>query len=383
MGSWRKAQHHFLGTSVSTRTFQLSKFKHVGYFIRFSRRFYLFTISVLTCIGCCSLTIQFYEAPKYCVFTYSLIEADNAYLRLVFVFHEMLFLSHAWSAMSCSNGLCSFEAGNLSLIINQMAKAVDELCRDSTIIYYSDDFTVSTGNSKNDRDDSATAFQFSEKRNYDGESSDVNLDEKRRRGNSRTRSNRSGIEKMSAGISKTYDFRRILYDYQQLMIATEQFNAWVGYKIVGLSICGFCQYISSTTMAFQVIKIPGTGIGDIWWVTWGKWNFLHVMLITYIFAQIFFYIDLCRFYIQDCSVAIYVTFRVFDSMSYVLPASMNFMNSVKKYMGQKGVVSGHIRKFQRTLRPVSLKLGPSPTRREGVLETMEMLVGYYLCVALW
>lgn len=81
--------------------------------------------------------------------------------------------------------------------------------------------------------------------------------------------------------------------------------------------------------------------------------------------------------------AIYVTFRVFDSMSYVLPASMNFMNSVKKYMGHKGVVGGHIRKFQRTLRPVSLKLGPSPTRREGVLETMEMLVGYYLCVALW
>lgn len=219
---------------------------------------------MLTGIGCCSLIIQFYEAPKYCVFTYSLIEADNAYLRLAFVLHEMLFLSHAWSAMACSNGLCSFEAGNLSLIINQMAKAVDELRKDSTIIYYPDDFTVGTGNGKGDRDDSATAFRFSDKGNYDVESSVVVLDENRTRGNSRTRSKRSGVGKVSSGISKAYNFRRILYDYQQLMIASEQFNAWIGYKIVGLSICGFCQYISSTTMAFQVIKLPGTGIGDIW-----------------------------------------------------------------------------------------------------------------------
>ncbi|ODM93476.1 hypothetical protein Ocin01_13206 [Orchesella cincta] len=294
---------------------------------------------ILTCIGCCSLTIQFYMAPKYCVFTYSLIDSDTSFLRIIFCFHEILFLSHGWSAMACSNGLCSFEAVNLSLIIKKMAQAVDELAK----VKRFDDFQV---------ENTIRKEQDEVKYQYNGRSFPTTPTESqmeaapkegavaqdsrfyRFSGHTKNRGNKRHSGRMSGQRSNSYDFRAILYDFQQLWLASEMFNEWIGYKIVGLSIIAFCQYISSTCMAFQVLRMPGTGISDIW------------------------------FYIQDCCVAVYVTFRVFDFMSIVLPSSEQFMNSVKNYMAAQRIVSGHIRKFQRTLRPVSLKLGPTPLCRE-------------------
>lgn len=81
--------------------------------------------------------------------------------------------------------------------------------------------------------------------------------------------------------------------------------------------------------------------------------------------------------------AVYVTFRVFEFMSIVLPASEQFLTSVRRYLAAKSIIGGHTHKFQKVLRPVSLKLGPNPLNRENVLDTMEMLASYYVCVALW
>ncbi|CAL8089567.1 unnamed protein product [Orchesella dallaii] len=317
---------------------------------------------ILTCVGCCSLTIQFYMAPKYCVFTYSLIEADNSYLRIIFVFHEILFLSHGWSAMACSNGLCSFEAVNLSLIIKKMTEAVNELSKVRRI----GDFVEAEKQGTRDQQQQDAKYQYNG-RSFPTTPTESQMENKGSgegavaqdsrfysfSGRHKNRGNKGKSGQVSAQLSNSYDFKAILYDFQQLYLASEMFNAWVGYKIVGLSIIAFCQYISSTCMAFQVLRMPGTGITDIW------------------------------FYIQDCMVAVYVTFRVFDFMAIVLPTSEEFMNSVRKYMAAQRIVNGHIRKFQRTLRPVSLKLGPTPLCREAVLETMEMLSSYYVCVALW
>lgn len=188
-------------------------------------------------------------APKYCVFTYSLFDADNAYLRIIFCFHEVLFLSHAWSAMACSNGLCSFEAVNLSLVINHMTKAIDKLTSHQTVSVYKTDniLFVNYGHQEIHSETVVSATETKEEQQHH------NLHYSRETSGS-----------MSSRIGGTFQFRRILYDFQQLMLVSEQFNYWVGYKLVGLSICAFCQYISSTTMAFQVLKIPGTGIGDIW-----------------------------------------------------------------------------------------------------------------------
>lgn len=198
------------------------------------------------------------------------------FLRSLFCVHEMLFLQHAWFAMSCGNGLCTFEAVNISLIIKKMTQVLKQLSEDTLTSHeepVSVDYTT--------RDiRSSEIYKYNDRSRY-SEIEDPDPIMMRR---SVTRRNQRNARVMSntqnsAGNSR-YGFYEVVRDYQQLMLISEQFNAWIGYKIVALSICGFCQYISSTTMAFQVLKIPGTGIGDIWYEILLK--FLHFSSVRFV-----------------------------------------------------------------------------------------------------
>lgn len=56
----------------------------------------------------------------------------------------------------------------------------------------------------------------------------------------------------------------MLFYYKQLMLVNSLYNSWVGYKMVFLHICGYCQFISDVFVAVQVLRLNGTGIQDIW-----------------------------------------------------------------------------------------------------------------------
>ncbi|CAL8142560.1 unnamed protein product [Orchesella dallaii] len=150
-----------------------------------------------------------------------------------------------------------------------------------------------------------------------------------------------------------YDIEKLILDYKKLMLISDRFNSWVSYKIVFLHTCGYCQFISDVFVAMQILKMPDTGFADVW------------------------------FYIEDSLASMYMIYRVYKFMSRVQPASEKFLRALQMYIIANSRRRNQLRKVLVTLKVVSLKLGPCPVVPMTVVKALEMLLQYYVVVALW
>lgn len=170
--------------------------------------------------------IQYDADPKYYTFTYALFQQESSILKAIFGAHEFLFMLHAWNLMTGSNALFTFQAIGLTNIIDRMTEAVNklnaELERNERIQESSEKF-------------GRAVLKF-----------------------------HAATIKMGRAKMSHYSINKILFDYKQLMIITEMYNDWVSYKTIFLHVCGYCQFISDVFLAVQILRLPHTGIMDIW-----------------------------------------------------------------------------------------------------------------------
>ncbi len=187
----------------------------------------IYPFRVITWVGCICFMIQYNADPKYYTFTYAFIQQETDILKALFGAHEFLFMLHAWNLMTCSNALFTFQAIALTNIIDRMTGAVNrlntELERNEQIQKSSTQFVNSGNNEKHAVTIKVTRAKMSH-----------------------------------------YSINKILFDYKQLMILTERYNDWVSYKTIFLHVCGYCQFISDVFLAVQILRLPHTGIMDIW-----------------------------------------------------------------------------------------------------------------------
>lgn len=167
--------------------------------------------------------IQFNADPKYYTFTYAIFQEDTSILKAIFGAHEFLFMLHAWNLMTSSNALFTFQAIALTNIINGMTETIKGLKKEL---------------------------------------------ESERKNESKLRKNNGNTEMHAINVAPAkmshYTIEKILFDYKQLMIITELYNNWVSYKTIFLHVCGYCQFISDVFLAVQILRLPHTGIMDIW-----------------------------------------------------------------------------------------------------------------------
>lgn len=77
--------------------------------------------------GCISLLTQYFPDPKYCNFTYSIFEADNLPLRLLFGLHEFLFMLSAWGAFAVPCTICTYQGVAMSTTIDKLNETLKRL----------------------------------------------------------------------------------------------------------------------------------------------------------------------------------------------------------------------------------------------------------------
>lgn len=309
-------------------------------------------------VGCVCFLIQYNADPKYYTFTYAFIQDENWVMWSIFGAHEFIFMFHAWSMMTSSNCLFTFQAIALSNLIDGMSGAINNLASQQLLLIKHDSSkTKSLG---------------------------LNLTK------NRSETLNVGVAKLSpiATIRRYEKMEDIIFDYKQLMLINDLYNSWVSYKLVFLHVCGYCQFISDVFLAVQVLRLPQTGILDIWYATnkffsensmlyWLDWKPLN----DFHFSLHFF-----RFYIEDSLVSMYMIYRVYNIMSRVEPASQQFFRVLRNYVisyKSSTIKRQLLHKTVKTLKVVSLKIGPCPVERSTVLSAMEILGNYYICVALW
>jgi hypothetical protein len=95
------------------------------------------------------------------------------------------------------------------------------------------------------------------------------------------------------------------------------------------------------------------------------------------------YLKIIILYVKVC---MYMLFRVFKSMSFVAAASEGFLHELQVYLRSPHLTSRErkvLRGTLRSLRTVSMKIGPSLVGPDMVGSAMMTLMNYYVCVAMW
>ncbi len=62
--------------------------------------------------------------------------------------------------------------------------------------------------------------------------------------------------------AEVYSLDKLIFDYKQITIVTDQLNDWVAYKILAFHMSVYVQFISDVFVAIQILK-NGGGFGDI------------------------------------------------------------------------------------------------------------------------
>lgn len=82
----------------------------------------------------------------------------------------------------------------------------------------------------------------------------------------------------------------------------------------------------------------------------------------------------------------YMLFKVFKSMSFVRASSNAFFATLKAQFGSNQFVNlerTYLRKFNKSLRKVQMKIGPTTIGPTMVGNAMMTLLNYYICAAMW
>lgn len=82
----------------------------------------------------------------------------------------------------------------------------------------------------------------------------------------------------------------------------------------------------------------------------------------------------------------YMLFKVFKSMSFVTAASDEFLAELNHQFHSyrlKNEERVYLRKFNRSLRKVQMKIGPARIGPGMVGNAMMTLLNYYICAAMW
>lgn len=221
-------------------------------------------------VGCASLGVQFYSDPKNCSFTYSVIGADNAFLRVIFCAHEIIFMGHAWFCNAGTNVMVTFMADSLALTLEKLIVHMHTLDEKLKLIQ-ADNLEkakkVATMKIKvvgNKTSGIVVTDKVNDEiqiKNSPAQVEVVTTDKTQDTGLFLVKTKQ---RKVSFPKGTGLEFSDLVNDFQRLAFTTRIFNDSIARKLAGLVLTGYCQYVASTCMAFQVIRREHGGIGDIW-----------------------------------------------------------------------------------------------------------------------
>ncbi len=83
-----------------------------------------FTFRAITWVGCPCLAFQFLADPKYCGYTYAAFVWDTWWLRIIFCFHEFIFMMHACHMNLSACAMHTFMGVTLSSLLNRMTDCI-------------------------------------------------------------------------------------------------------------------------------------------------------------------------------------------------------------------------------------------------------------------
>ncbi|CAL8142555.1 unnamed protein product [Orchesella dallaii] len=299
------AQNWMIGNSVFKSLGHPSKLKQR---IDESHQSTVWIHLTISWIGCFCYLVQYYADPKYCSWTYAFIKEENWILFIIFGIHEFMVMFHAWNLMVSSNSLLTFQASFFTNIIEEMTKTVEKICVRKERTKY-----IRSGNQRVGK----------------------------------------VLETKSVSFGTDYSIDNLIRDYKSLMLISNQLNQSLSYKTIFLHACGYCQFIADVFLAVQILRLPGTGVMDIW------------------------------FFIEDSIASMFMIYRVYKFMSKVNPASQDFLNALDYYISFPNSERIRLRRIIKTLRNVSMKIGPCSVVPATVLSAMDLLSSYYIVVALW
>lgn len=79
----------------------------------------------------------------------------------------------------------------------------------------------------------------------------------------------------------------------------------------------------------------------------------------------------------------FMLLRVYHFMGMVSDSAEMFLASFNEYLTFQNPKRMYLRKVARTLKIVTLKVGPCEVWPESVLAVLDVMGNYYVCAALW
>ncbi|CAL8122949.1 unnamed protein product [Orchesella dallaii] len=92
------------------------------------------------------------------------------------------------------------------------------------------------------------------------------------------------------------------------------------------------------------------------------------------------------FFAEDMMVCMYMLFRCFKSMAFVYPSTVDFIQQFKNFLSTPQInpyERAMFHKLRPTIRPTEFRFGPCKVGPWTVGMAMDVLLQYYICVALW
>lgn len=112
-------------------------------------------------------------------------------------------------------------------------------------------------------------------------------------------------------------------------------------------------------------------------------NFSTIFSFTIVSLAYLSFICYFRFYIEDCFAAGFILLRTYVYMSLVSKSSDTFLKTMDDYLVLPISNRKQLMKVVKSLKSVSLNVGPCPISRLTVLTVLNTLGNYYVCAALW
>ncbi|CAL8076341.1 unnamed protein product [Orchesella dallaii] len=256
--------------------------------VDFTQKIIVLTNLCIFGIGGISVTMQYFSYPKYCAFTYSIIEMDNTPLRLAFFAHEFVVTDLGWIMYFAGISIALHECISISSILDQMTERLNSL----------------TDNSKD----------------------------------------------------RQNEFDYLIHNFKMLTVLCNQINDTIAFKTLLLHIIAGCQFVSDVYAATHIIKLPGATFADV------------------------------QFFIEDGILGAFVMLRTYLFMSRMAPASARFLKGFKTFIMRINESPQQVRRLRRRIRSlkvISLKVGPCHVPTEAMLSVLDKMTTYFVAAALW